>query len=151
MMAKQLRNMRDAQGLDAGSRDWGPSLSHVHSPVCLSNQILSSMTQMIQKGWGQLRVWCRKVKHQMLKGSSLPSLQAHKYGKLLGYTEEWLTQEARPVHCPSAPETSPALDSPGIGSGSHSTSLLQAQEVLGPAASRERKHTPGINPVRTPS
>lgn len=95
--------MRDAQGLDAGGRDQGPSLSHGHSPVCLSNQILSSMTQMIQRGWGQLKVWYRKVKDQVLKGSSLPFRQAHKYGELLRYTEEWLTQQARPVHCPSAP------------------------------------------------
>lgn len=35
--AKQLRNMRDAQELDGESRNMGPSLSHLHPPVCLSN------------------------------------------------------------------------------------------------------------------
>ena len=49
IMAEQLRNRRGTQGLDGSGGELGPSLSHLHSPVCLSNQVLSSMTQMTQR------------------------------------------------------------------------------------------------------
>lgn len=126
MIAKPLRNMRDSQGLHGGTEDQG-LLSATSIHLSASNQILSTMTQMTRRGWGQLRVWGREVKDQKPQNHLFPPLRAMDVENSWGVLRSGAAaaQDCSLPWCPSAPEMSPAPDSPGIESGSHSASLFQ--------------------------
>ena len=140
-MAEQLRNERDTR---AGWQWWGARpfpQTHPQSPACLAHQVLSPMTQMMQRAWGQLTGQGEKSRVQRL----ICSLQGHGLGRLLAV--EWLAQQSRLVptpvpQCPSAPETGPGPVSPGRDSTPGQPHSSRHKEMPGPAASRGKRTSP---------